>query len=782
MADRGRWSATAAVVLELVLAAAGVAAACLAFGPYFAGSAWLAVVLGAVLAGTALAVAGALWRWPAWLLAPVGLVGLYLYELLALREWPPAPLATGQDLLSGWDRMLTVALPADPGPEVLALPVAAGFVAAYVVAILVLRTAAVVTLSLPALGVLLLALAITAERGTTQVPVTVGVVACLGLLVLVRANRPDPAAVVSRTVAAEHDRAAELDKAVGSDAVAARRTSAVGRVLLGLPGIAFVIALAAAGALLLPIADGSDRADPRDSHEAEVQVTAGLSPLVELKPQLVGPATKLYTVKVTGEHADRVDRIRLAALEDFDGALWSQAGTFVLAGSQLPHPPTPEAGADTVTLEIAVLTGRSPYLPVVGQPLTLTGTPVAIEEESGSLVRAQTDDASRGAVSYTVTAELARLASADTADLPDAPARLTALPDVPAWVSTQAQAARGEWRTPWTQLEGMQEFFRARPYEVAARPGHSYGAVKRTLVGDTTEAGNAEQYASAFAILGRSLSYPTRVAVGYLLKPEELEGDTYTVTAADVHAWPEVLLEGYGWVAFDPTNTDNPAGPKPPRDPEDPVLPSDDAVAQPAQPDASALDQAAEGPGTLATVARGSAYAIAGLVLLGLLLLAAIVVAKMARRSRRRHHGSPAQRVAAAWRETTDRLRELGIPTPQSWTSIEIAQHALAGGRPVGDDDLLALARLETASVYAPTEPSAAVAQQAWELEQSVHDAIAAGCPLVVRVRAAIDPRPLLDPGGRWVRRTAAPSPPASSEASAPRELDAVGAGRSGES
>jgi len=272
-------------------------------------------------------VAGGVWHWPAWALAPVGLVGLFLYALLALRPWPPNPATTAQDLLSGWDRMLTVALPADPGPQVLALPVAAGFVAAYVVGLLVLRTSAVVTLCLPALGVLLLALAVTAARGVTQLPVTVGVLACLAALVLVRANRPDPAAVVSSAVAAEHARDDALDKAVGSDAVAARRTSAVGRVLLGLPGVALVIALAAAGALLLPIADGTDRADPRDSHEADVQVTAGLSPLVELKPQLVGPAEPLYRVTVTGSSSTPVDRIRLAALDSFDGALWTQSGT-----------------------------------------------------------------------------------------------------------------------------------------------------------------------------------------------------------------------------------------------------------------------------------------------------------------------------------------------------------------------------------------------------------------------------------------------------------------------
>ena len=245
-----------------------------------------------------------------------------------------------------------------------------------------------------------------------------------------------------------------------------------------------------------------------------MQITAGLSPLVELKPQLVGPPTPLYRVTVHGSSKAPVNRIRLAALDTFDGALWSQSGTFVLAGSQLPHPAAPSAGSDVVTLEVAVLTGRSPYLPVVGQPLTLRGTTAAIEEDSGSLVRATSDDAAAGPVSYTLTARIAREADIDTAGPAEAPARLTALPDVPSWVSDEAQKAKADWETPWTQLSELENYLEAHPYAADARPGHSYGAVKRMLVGDATEPGNAEQHASAFAILARSLGYPTRVAVG----------------------------------------------------------------------------------------------------------------------------------------------------------------------------------------------------------------------------------------------------------------------------
>ncbi|WP_456787260.1 DUF3488 and transglutaminase-like domain-containing protein [Cellulomonas sp. P5_C5] len=746
-------------MLELVLGTLAVAVACLAFGPYFAVTTWLPVTIGAVLVGVALAAAGAVWHWPAWTLAPVGLVGLYLYALLTLQPWPPDPVTAAQDLLSGWDRMLTVALPADPEPPVLALPVAAGLVASYLVGVLVLRTSVVVTLCLPPLGVFVLALTVTAARQETQLGVTVALLACLALLVLVRANRPDPAAVVSRDATAKQRREQALDDAVGADGVAARRTSAVGRVLLGVPGVALVIVAATAGALVLPLADGSDRADPRDSHEPDVQVTVGLSPLVELKPQLVGEPTPLYQVTVEGTPRTPVDRIRLAALDTFDGALWSQSGTFVLAGTQLPHAEEPSTGAETVALDISVLTPRSPYLPVVGQPRSLTGTAAAIDEASGSLVRADADDSLTGAVSYTLTADVAGRAGIDTAAPPKVAPALLALPDEPTWVASEARAAQADWVTPWTQLKSLEESLRKRSTNPDALPGHSYGAVERVLVGPDAVPGNAEQYASAFAILARAMQYPSRVAVGYLLQEDDRVGDTYTVQSTDVHAWPEVLLDGYGWVAFDPTDTANVAAAQTPQDPDEPILPQDAGAAQPAQPDTSELDEATEVPGgTLATVVRGTAYLVAALVLAALLALAGILVAKAVRRNARRRRGSPAQQVGAAWRETSDRLREIGAPTPPTWTAIELAHWAAQREAATGGTELMELARLATATVYSPFEPSPGVAAQAWELEQSIRTSISHGLPLVVRWRAALDPRPLLDPQGRWARRTPAPT------------------------
>jgi hypothetical protein len=67
-----------------------------------------------------------------------------------------------------------------------------------------------------------------------------------------------------------------------------------------------------------------------------------------------------------------------------------------------------------------------------------------------------------------------------------------------------------------------------------------------------THAGFCQQFAAAFALLARLDGLPTRVAVG--TTPGQLvHGDTYQVTTADIHSWPEVLFAGLGWVRFEPT-------------------------------------------------------------------------------------------------------------------------------------------------------------------------------------------------------------------------------------
>jgi transglutaminase-like putative cysteine protease len=65
--------------------------------------------------------------------------------------------------------------------------------------------------------------------------------------------------------------------------------------------------------------------------------------------------------------------------------------------------------------------------------------------------------------------------------------------------------------------------------------------------------GHCEFFASAMAVMLRSLGIPARLVNGFLQGSfNELSGQ-YTVRASDAHTWVEVYFPEYGWVSFDPT-------------------------------------------------------------------------------------------------------------------------------------------------------------------------------------------------------------------------------------
>lgn len=69
--------------------------------------------------------------------------------------------------------------------------------------------------------------------------------------------------------------------------------------------------------------------------------------------------------------------------------------------------------------------------------------------------------------------------------------------------------------------------------------------------------GHCEYFATAMALLGRSLMIPTRVVGGYNVTEWNELGGYAIVRERNAHAWVEAWLPEQGWVTFDPT----PAGP-----------------------------------------------------------------------------------------------------------------------------------------------------------------------------------------------------------------------------
>ncbi len=65
-------------------------------------------------------------------------------------------------------------------------------------------------------------------------------------------------------------------------------------------------------------------------------------------------------------------------------------------------------------------------------------------------------------------------------------------------------------------------------------------------------------YASAEALMLRSIGIPARMAVGFVEGTFNEEDGLYNVAYKDSHAWPEVYFPGIGWVEFEPTSNQFP--------------------------------------------------------------------------------------------------------------------------------------------------------------------------------------------------------------------------------
>ena len=213
-------------------------------------------------------------------------------------------------------------------------------------------------------------------------------------------------------------------------------------------------------------------------------------------------------------------------------------------------------------------------------------------------------------------------------------------------------------------------------------PGAGHGADRITELFERNQMiGDQEQYASAFALMARSLGYPARVVMGFA--PEILEGQSVEVTGDDVTVWVEVAFDGVGWVAFNPTpdETDIPQDqvPKPQSEPQPQVRQppraenDDEKLLSPVELEESEDDD------------NGLAFILPGWVIvlgLSLLIPAAIIFIPMliigaikARRARKRRESGPGHdRVAGAWEELTDRYSELGYAVPSRLTRGLVAE------------------------------------------------------------------------------------------------------------
>lgn len=724
--------------------------AALGLGRLFSSGSWAGPLLVTVVAAHALAVGGRRWG-----LGGAGGALVSVVGLAALVTWVVEPHTTAYglptsatwrslvaDVAEAWRQFAVVKAPTEAGRPFVLTSVTTAWLIATLADAFAYRLLARFESLAPSFTLLVFG-AILAPSGPAgrgpRLAVGAGYLAAVVLfLVLTEAARSGPWA--------------GSGGGAGAGALV-RRGTAMGAVAVAVAVIAGPLLPWAESLGLVGLGVGGDAPSSRSRNT--------VSPLVDIRGRLVEQSDlEMFTVV-----ADQRAYWRLTALDRFDGTIWSSLGTYRAATGRLPDGPATTRAETAVSQQFAIGPLSSIWLPAAFRAESIDGADGArFDRDSASLLTARptADGLSYAVVSAVPTFTAEDLDRATAAVPPEIAQRYLKLPEAfPARITTTARdvvvRAVGPGASPYATARALQDWFRSTfAYDLTVEAGHSLGALEHFLA---TRRGYCEQFAGAFAAMARSLGLPARVAVGFTPGSPGPDG-RFHVAGRDAHAWPEVYIAGFGWVAFEPTpGRDVPGGagytgvqPPPPGGqdgaaPTTTVAGAGSAVGEPEpEPEPAPTAVPPGRPGPVGATARA----------LGLILLAngaylAVVVGgrRWLRGRRRAAAATPSARVLVAWAEAEEALAAAGMPRLAAETATEFASRVAASrvaavrgwseiaGRLVELAQASGLARFAPGG--APAGTAAAACQAAAELEARLR----AGAGWFGRLRWAADPRPL---------------------------------------
>ena len=704
--------------MPLVVAAL-VTLAGLSLGRVYSGGLLEQLVAGAAVAPVLISVLLA--RAPGWLIAPVSMLALAGYAVAAVHLSARSAGVAGElpELLSdaarnAVPRLFTALIPVEPQPDTVLAPVVLAWLAALAGAELAGRAGRTATALIPptlAYAGSLIAVGPNATVALWQ-PLLFAFLAAVGLAV---SSAVSGAGLLARLGQSQRT------------ALRLRAVSGLGA------GLVAVLAVAAIAAPLVAYQVGRVPTDPRQYVEPPTLDVLDQNPLLRISAWAAEPERHLLDVEILradtppapptpepavettdpsvvvvpdddpdGEPVEESEpdpgagaydtRLRLAVLSDWDGVTWHVDAEYRNAGRVLPAMPPPPGHAETnsahlpppLTIEERItvrdLEGR--LMPAIPAPRRIEGVRVAYHPQTGSLLH---NGPLTPGLQYTVTSvspsiDVNLLPAADVPSGPEVARYLSVGGQVPDDLSQLAQQIATGNGTPYLRAVALEAFLAEHyAYAADAPSGHAYPNLRFFLFEDPRaggQRGTSEQFAAAYAALGRLMGLPTRVVVGF----QTPEGGG-AITAGDGFAWPEVLFAGIGWVAFNPMpdpgipprplEDEYLPKPPPPTSPPESVEPPDDPTWTPPPSSPSIAALAPAGP-SAAVVAGGVG---GGLVTLLLLFFVTVVLLRALRR-RSRLRGSPRRQIIGAWAEVLDSLALAGAAPPPHLSAAEIADHA----------------------------------------------------------------------------------------------------------
>jgi transglutaminase-like putative cysteine protease len=242
------------------------------------------------------------------------------------------------------------------------------------------------------------------------------------------------------------------------------------------------------------------------------------------------------------------------------------AGDRIFPGDTPERPLAPTAFAiETVTVEVQRNVGRNVFTP--GYPMTAFA-PLVVHEPRGLplLGALQSGVVLEEGKGYQITAAISTATEAQLAGAGTAypPAILTTYTGTAGVTQRTADEARRVINAagatdPYHQARALADYLRTDPRftyrTVAALPSDpNRDIVDFFLFDPAGQVGYCEYFATAMAVMARTLGLPARVAVGYA-PGERVGAGIYQVRERNAHAWAEVFFPGYGWQIFEATKS-----------------------------------------------------------------------------------------------------------------------------------------------------------------------------------------------------------------------------------
>jgi transglutaminase-like putative cysteine protease len=743
-------------ILDVVLlwTMTGIAAA--TFWPVYRDSSFVVMAVGAVLAGTLVALLGARFRWPSFVVLLAAVVVLFVAGVpLAIPGRAIAGVLPSWEglvdlaaaIVFGWKQLLTITLPVGDY-QALLVPAFVLLYASTLVAVTIATRARFPELAvIPPIIVFLVAIAFGPDEALWPVPLALGLLAAVLVFLVLQRWRRRRAAI--STLARSTPDADGRPLETAGDAVLGIRTIVAGGLILAVAAASSIGVSAA-----LPVTGERDVLrtavvqpfDPRDY----------ASPLAGFRRYLRDDRVDAVLLRVEGLPDDA--RLRIATLDSYDGVVYavgsatidSASGTFVRIPQSVDQS---EVDGDPVAVDVEVVGYSGVWVPTVGafesivfsgsRPVTLTDA-FYYNDTSGT------------------AAVLGGLSSGDTyrleAVLPDQPtaselsdvtpgsADVPRIAELPEELALYLEERVRALTDPGARLAAMLEALRTDGYishgldedEPPSRSGHAADRLVE-LVTASRMIGDAEQYAVAAALMARQLGFPARVVFGFAPDDGVVRGD-------DITAWIEVDTAQYGWVTIDPVPEERPIPEEEPEEDSQVARPPSIVPPPPDRPDPqaeqNAPDSTQEEPDVLdpllvvlLAVARavGISLIVLAIVLAPFLL---VVVAKARRRRLRRTASTVVQRIRGGWDEFADAVIDHGYDAPPAATRSELA--AVAGGLPSR-----VLAAVADRAVFAPESAEEVDADRVWDAVADLRASLDLGLTRRQRLRALISLRSL---------------------------------------